>query len=188
VQRQLGLPGPVVGYLTSATQVEPGATHSLAGTTRPAVEAEVAIHLGAAVPGDATADEARAAIAGLGPAIEVIDADLPLEDVYAILAGNVFHRAFVLGPVDSDRTSIEDVSATVKRGDSEEATAEAASAMNDPAEVVRYVAGFLADHGGTLEAGECIIAGSLAPPVAVEPGDRIAVDVSPLGELTVGFS
>ena len=188
VQRQLGLPGPVVGYLTAATQLAPGATHSLAGATVPAVEAEVTIHLGAAVPAGATADEARAAIAGLGPAIEVVDVNLPMEDLYAILAGNVFHRAFVLGPADPGRTSIEEVAATVNRDGSEEARAPAADAMDDPAEVVRYVADFLADHGAGLEAGHCIIAGSLAAPLRVAPGDRITVDFGPLGELAVSFA
>jgi len=187
VQRQLGLDGPVVGYLTSATQLATGATHQLAGTEHPAVEAEVAIHLGAAVPSGAGLDAARAAIAGLGPAIEVVDAAPPFEDLYSILAGDVFHRAFVLGPADSSRADVEGIEATIVRGETEEASASAAAATGDPADVVRYVADFLADHGGELQAGECIIAGAITPAVPVSPGDRIAVDLGPLGELTVSF-
>lgn len=188
VQRDLGLPGPVVGYLLSATRHESGATCSLAGMAHPAVEAEVAIHLGAPVPAGAGADEARGAIAGLGPAIELVDAAPPFEDLYAILAENVFHRGFVLGPPDAGRKSIEGLAATVTRDGSQEASAQAAQAMDDPADVVRYVADFLADHGAGLEAGQCIIAGSLTRPVEVAPGDRITVGLGPLGEVGLSFA
>ena len=187
VQRQLGLDGPVVGYLNSVTQLEPGATCSLGGMEHPAVEAEVAIHLGDGVDAGASADGARAAIAGLGPAIELVDAAPPFEDLYTILAEDIFHRGFVLGAADPSRNDVEGIAVTVSRGEAEEASADAAAAMDDPADVVRYVAGFLADHGATLEAGQCIIAGSLTDPVTVEPGDRIAVSLGPLGELTLSF-
>ena len=63
----------------------------------------------------------------------------------------------------------------------------AAAATGDPADVVRYVADFLADHGGELQAGECIIAGAITPAVPVSSGDRIAVSLGPLGELTISF-
>jgi 2-oxo-hept-3-ene-1,7-dioate hydratase len=188
VQRDLGLDGPVVGYLLSATQHQPGATCSVAGMEHPAVEPEVAIHLGAPVPAGGDADQARGSIAGLGPAIELVDAAPPFEDLYAILAENIFHRGFVLGPADPSRTTVDGIAVTVTRGESEEATANAADAMDAPAAVVRHVADFLGDHGGALEAGHVIIAGSLTPPVPVSRGDRIAVSLGPLGELALTFA
>jgi 2-keto-4-pentenoate hydratase len=60
--------------------------------------------------------------------------------------------------------------------------------MDDPAEVVRYVADFLADHGAGLEAGQCIIAGSLAAPLPVKPGDHVEVGLGPLGDLAISFA
>jgi 2-oxo-3-hexenedioate decarboxylase len=187
IQRDLGLDGPVVGYLLSATQLQPGATCRLAGMEHPAVEPEVAIHLGEAVAAGGDLEAARRAIAGLGPAIELVDAAPPFEDLYAILAENIFHRGFVLGPSDPSRDTVEGIAVTVTRGETEEATAEAADAMDDPAAVVRHVADFLGDHGGALEAGQVIIAGSLVPAVPVSPGDRIAVSLGPLGELALTF-
>ena len=38
----LGLGAPLVGFLTSRAVVEPGATYSIAGWTKPALEAEIA--------------------------------------------------------------------------------------------------------------------------------------------------
>jgi 2-keto-4-pentenoate hydratase len=187
VQRDLGLDGPVVGYLLDATRIQSGGAASLAGMEHPAVEAEVAIHLGREVPAGSDLDTARDAIAGLGPAIELVDAAPPFEDLYRILADNIFHRGFVLGPPDPGRTSVEGIAATVTRGGTEEARAPAAQAMDDPAEVVRHVADFLADHGAGLEAGQCVIAGSLAAPLPVAPGDQVTVDLGPLGQLAVSF-
>jgi 2-keto-4-pentenoate hydratase len=187
VQRHLGLEGPVVGYLNSVTEQQPGGTCALGGMEHPAVEAEVAIHLGQPVAPGAGADQARAAIAGLGPAIELVDAAPPFEDLYTILAEDIFHRGFVLGPADPSRTDVEGIAATVTRGEAEEASGDAAEAMDDPADVVRYVADFLAQHGGELEAGQVIIAGALTDPLPVSPGDRVTVSLGPLGELALSF-
>jgi 2-keto-4-pentenoate hydratase len=105
VQRRLGLEAPVIGSLTSVTELASGAERSVAEMTRPAVEPEVAIHLGGPVAADADPAAAREAIAGLGAAIELVDVDLPFEDVEAIVAGNVFHRGVVFGPPDASRAA-----------------------------------------------------------------------------------
>src|SRR5713101_303788 len=102
-QKQLGLDGTVVGHLTQATVLAPGASHSLAGSHLVCAEPEVAIHLGRDVPGGAGEDASRAAIAALGAAIELVDIDRPLDDLEAILAANVFHRAVVLGAPRAER-------------------------------------------------------------------------------------
>src|SRR4051812_45588537 len=78
VQEGLGLRGPVAGFLTTGTQLGDGAELSLAGFTTAMLEPEVAIHVGE-----------NGTVAGLGPAIEIVDIDLPFEDIELILAGNV---------------------------------------------------------------------------------------------------
>jgi 2-keto-4-pentenoate hydratase len=175
VQERLGLDGPVVGFLTSGTELPDGAQALLAGFTSAMAEPEVAIHVGEG-----------GAIAGLGPAIELVDIDLPFEDVEAILAGNVFHRAVVLGPPQA-AGSLDAVTARVVRGAEPVAEAPAAPVVGDPAAVVSFVEEFLAPHGGEVKAGDVIIAGSLTAPVPVEPGQEIAVDLGPLGSLRLGF-
>ena len=190
VQRQLGLDAPIVGYLTSATQLPPGSDRSLAGMTRPAIEPEVAIHLGEPVSADSDADSVRRAIAGLGAAIELVDFDLPFEDVELIMAGNVFHRGVVLGASDTSRAggSLEGLRLHVTRNGAEEATADVAEAGADPVEVVRHVARLLSPLGVSLRPGERIIAGSLIPPLPVSPGDSIEVQVDPIGSVSLGLT
>ena len=176
VQEALGLDGPVAGFLTTGSQLAPGSETSLAGFTAGFGEPEVAIHLGEG-----------GAVAGLGAAIELVDIDLPFEDLRAILAGNVFHRAVVVGPVHEGAT-LDGVTARVTKSGKPAGEAIAADVVGDPAEVIRFVAAYLEPHGAKLESGEVIIAGSLVSPVPVEPGDRFEVDLGPLGALALNLS
>ena len=87
LQEHFGLAGPVVGYLTSATQLEPGAPVDLTGWQRPMLEVEVAARVGP-----------DGALASVAPALELVDLDLPFEHIGPILEGNVFHRGVIFGP------------------------------------------------------------------------------------------
>jgi 2-keto-4-pentenoate hydratase len=178
VQRHFGLARPVLGHLTTASLIEAGDTHLVAGGVRVGVEPEVAIHLG---PGGA--------IESLGPAIEVVDLDPAQTELEAILAGNVFHRGVVLGPT-ADGVSPDEVSSievTVTKNGSVAERARFADAGEDPPAVVDLIATRLALVGERLEAGQVIIAGSLTPIVFVEPGDRVEVGLGPLGSLTLAL-
>jgi 2-keto-4-pentenoate hydratase len=190
VQRQLGISGPVIGFLTSASLLAPGAVHSLAGGTRVGVEPEIGIRVQDDVPPDAGAARARAAIGALCPAIEIVDINLPFEDLTQILAGNVFHRAVMLGADDPARAGgeLRGVGVSVIRNDREEAAALAAEEVGDPGQVVHHVAGLLDRFGERLRAGDVIISGSLTSVVWVEPEDRVEVAFDSLGKLEASFS
>jgi 2-keto-4-pentenoate hydratase len=173
IQEHFGLAGPVVGYLTDTGLSADGATVAVSGWTAPAVEVEVAIRVGE-----------RGAVAGLAPALELVDLDLPFDDLEAILAGNVFQRGVVFGPEvpDVDPWAIHAV--VTKNG---EAAAEGRIA-EEPAATAAVVRSFLGDHGAALAPGDRVIAGSMVAPLAVGPGDELRVAFGPLGELRVSFS
>ena len=173
VQGALGIERPVIGYLASGTVVAAGGAHSLAGATRPAVEPEIAVHVGEG-----------GSVAGLGPALEVIDVDLPFDDLEQVMAGNVFHRAVVLGPVSPGRTGLAGLRARFAGGGEEREIDVAAAAM-EPAEVVALVSGYLEAAGEALRAGEMIIAGSLITAVPAPAGARFTLDVDPLGTVAL---
>jgi 2-keto-4-pentenoate hydratase len=190
VQEQLGISRAVIGYLTSGTQLAPAASHSLAGGTTVGVEAEIAVHISRHVPAGGDRDTAEAAIGALAPALEVVDIDLPFEDLQRILTENVFHRAAMLGPASSRQPpgKIDDIAARIVRNGSETATANAAAVVGDLAEVVRLVADMLGAFGEDLLEGDRIISGSITSIVWVKPGDRVEADLGPLGALEVGFT
>jgi 2-keto-4-pentenoate hydratase len=177
---------PLVGFLMEAGLVDDGAEVSVGSWSTPMLEAEIAVHLASDVPGDASWDEVREAIGGLSAAIELADLDPPPEDVQAILAGNVFHRHVVLGPVDRERSTGEGIGARVLvDGQEVGATDDPAALTGELVEIVRLTASTLAESGERLRAGEVVITGSALPPQPVAAGQQVEVELGPLGRLSL---
>jgi 2-keto-4-pentenoate hydratase len=174
VQQALGISAPVIGYLASGTEVPAGGSHSLEGATRPAVEPEIAVHVG---------DGGE--VAGLGPALELIDVNLPFEDLARIMSANVFHRAVVLGPVTRGAAHVEGMRARLLRDGAEEHAIDVGSAAMDPSAVVELVRGYLDAMGERLLAGDAIIAGSLVTALPARAGERFELHVDGLGAVAL---
>ena len=102
-KEKLKLAAPLIGFLLDRAILASGSKVSLQGWHKPVAEPEIAIHFGQDVPAGADDATIRAAIAALGPAIELADADAPMDDVEAILAGDIFQRYVVLGPREASR-------------------------------------------------------------------------------------
>ncbi len=182
----LGIDRPLVGFLTDRSLVEDGATVPVGEWTTPMLEPELAVHLARDVEGDATRDDVQAAIGGLGAAIELADVDVPPADPEPILAGNIYHRHVLLGPVDEGRTTADGVRGRLLRdGEEIAATDTPEAATGELAEVVRLTAELLAAHGERLRAGDVVITGSVVPPLKVAPGESVTAEIDPLGSLTV---
>src|ERR1700754_3924467 len=86
--------GPVAGFITDATLLASGSTRSLAGWAAPVLEAEVAVRV--------AVDAAGTRVGALGVAIELADLGSGTGDLADILAGDIFHRATVLGALEAD--------------------------------------------------------------------------------------
>ncbi len=173
IQAHFGLSDPVVGYLTDTGVTPDGSTVTLEGWTAPAVEVELALRVGE-----------DGGVAGIGPALELVDLDMPVADIEPVLATNVCQRGVVFGDevpgLDpwSVAVAVTKDGALVAEGHPEE----------DPAETVGFVHRFLSDHGAALAPGDRIIAGSMVAPIAVAPGDELRVEFGPLGVLSVRFA
>lgn len=176
VQEKLGLDDPVVGHLTSATLLGADGTHSLAGAENPLAEPEIAIEVGP-----------DHSIVGLAPAIEIVDIpSLPDPDgVGDVVAANVFHRAVAIGS-SQDMDSAEGVEANLTINGQVARTAQASSA--DLEGMVDLVARVLESAGEHLETGDRIIAGALAPPPDLSPGDHLALDLGAIGAIEVALT
>jgi 2-keto-4-pentenoate hydratase len=77
---RLNITGPLVGFLTRNARVQSGGSVSLAGWLKPVAEPEIAVHIGRDVSAGADHATAKAAIAGISPAIEIVDLTAPPED------------------------------------------------------------------------------------------------------------
>ena len=158
-----GTTAALVGFLTEATVLDTGAEIAIGAWTKPGAEPEVAVHIGRDVAGGATAEEAAAAIAGLGAAIEVVDIDAPMDDPRPSAATSST-RHVILG----------DTRACAARfGTDDVATRDDAfNGHRGPGGNVRHVGDQL-DAFGRLSARRRDHHGSIVPLIAVAPGDRI---------------
>ncbi len=184
---RLGTSAPLFAFLLDRTLVESGSSVSIKGWKRPVFEAEIAVHLGTDVHAGANARETKVAIAGLGPAIELADLDASVTEVEEILAGGIFHRHVLLGPV-SKGASIEGFEAVIFRDGDEIARAkDPAQLTGDIVSVLQALAETLETSGETLKAGDVIITGSVVPPIDVAPSQHLRAEMSTLGSIEVRF-
>jgi len=189
---KLGLSAPLLGFMLDRNVAASGAIVSLAGWAKPAAEPEIAVEMGADLPGGGARSAAADAIAAIGPAIELADVTFAPDDVETILAGNIFHRHVLLGPRDRARRGgrIDGLHARVKRNGVPHAdTTELEANTGTLVDIVRHVADVLAACGEQLRAGDVIIAGSLIAPIFLSPEDR-ALDyaLDPIGSVAVRFA
>jgi 2-keto-4-pentenoate hydratase len=190
--QQLGIAGPLVGFLTHNARLPSGATVSLAGWSKAVAEPEIAVHLGRDVGAGADAATAAAAIAGISPAIELADVDEPPTDPERILAGNIYQRHVVLaggGPARTGSSADGLACRVVRHGKEFARTSDPQANTGEWITIVRHVADVLAACGKGLKAGEIIITGSVVAPLVLEPGeDAIAFETAPLGSVAVRFA
>jgi 2-keto-4-pentenoate hydratase len=188
----LRISGPLIGFLTQNGRVQSGNSVSLSGWTKPVAEPEIAVHIGSDVPAGADAATAEAAIAGISPAIELVDLTAPLQDPERILGDNIYQRHVVLGGSAPARAGTQSDGLTcriIRHGKEFARTTDPQANTGQWVNIVRHVADVLAAFGERLHAGEIIITGSVVPPLTIEPGeDGIAFEVDPIGAVTVRFS
>lgn len=187
---QLGLEAPLVGFMSDRTRLESGSVVSVDAWTKPAFEAEIAIYLGADVPSGASEDVARAAIIGLGPAIEVADMDRPPAELDVVLANDIYHRAVILGPFDRSRAGGDPTGVEARVLCDGEQVAKQTNPTVAPGRILdltRHVADLVGAFGETLRSGEVIISGSVTPILFPEAGQEFVADFGDLGQLSARF-
>ena len=189
---RLNIKAPLVGFMMQKSLIPNGSTVSFTGWTKPVAEPEIAVHMGKDLAGGVDRATTVAAIAALGPAIELADLDPPPDDVEVTLAGNIFHRHVILGPPDPTRAGAKlgGLAGHVFRRGALAAKQENVEALiGEMIGIVQHVAGTLAAHGERLRAGDVIITGSIVPPPIIEPDETdFAYALEPIGGLRVVFA
>lgn len=185
---RLKLDAPLIGFLTDKTLLPSGAMVSITSWTKPAVEPEIAIYLAHDLAKGAGRETTRAAIASLGPAIELADVNFPPDDVEEILAGNIYNRHVILGRADSSRAGClldGPVGHVYRNGAEIAAVTDFQALTGDLVDIVQHVADLLADVGEILREGEVIITGSIVPPLWVSAPEEIRYSLDPIDTLSV---
>jgi len=189
---RLKIRAPLVGFMMQRSLLPNHVTVPVGSWTKPVAEPEVAVYMGKDLPAGADRAAAAAAIAALGPAIELADLNPPPDDVEVTLAGNIFHRHVILGPQDKSRAGAKLdglVGHVFRRGALVAKQEKIESLIGEMIGIVQHVAGTLGAYGEKLSAGDVIITGSIVPPPFIEPDEtEFAYRLEPIGELSVRFS
>jgi 2-oxo-3-hexenedioate decarboxylase len=164
---QMGLSEVIWGRLTDAMVIADGGQAPPERFIHPRVEPEVCFLLGEPLAGTVTPLQAVRALAGVAPALEVIDSryrdfKFSLADV---VADNCSAAAIVVGQVAQLGSS--------------------AAILGHPVRSLVAAARLVGAAGERLEPGDLLMAGGATEAVAIGPGSRVRLEMERLGG--VGF-
>ena len=193
MQRLLGVDEPDFGVLLDDMFIEEGDEVPFDALVQPRVEAEMAFILDRDLTGPGvTTVHALRAIAGVLPAIEVVDSRIA--DWRIALADTVADNAssgrVVLGGRLTPVTALDLRLAGVlffRNGVAIESGAGAA-ALGNPARCVAWLANTLGRLGSGLRRDDVVLSGALHRMVPVRPGDVFRARFAHLGAVTARFS
>ena len=192
----LGVDGPFFGPLYREAFRDNGADVSLPMAHSPGVEAEFAVGLAADLARRAspwTRDEVAAAVAWVGPALEIvgtrIEGGLAGAGLLAIADGGV-NIDFVRGAV-TDRwreTDLATHAITLRVNGAEVATGNGGILVfGDPVAGVAWLANHPELGSRGLKAGDVVTTGTCTGITPLAPGDEVEADCGILGEVSARF-
>jgi 2-oxo-3-hexenedioate decarboxylase len=176
---KLGTDAPLVGFLTDATRAAGGGTVSIEGFAAPRLEPEVAVALRGPISPAATPGEIVAAVQAVAPAIEIIDLG-PADDLEELLAANIFHRAYLIGPfADADATRLDGIRVDIHMGDAElRLGVDPAALLGRVPDILGGMARQLPLAGAAFAAGDVVITGSVIPALELSGGEAVRVSLT----------
>lgn len=185
----LGLDGPIIGHLLASGEVADGSVQVVTGWTRPVIEAEIACWIAKEVPAELDPADADHFVGGVGPALEVADVDHAPEDPERILAGNIFHRGYVLGRPDPrlTLTGAAALSARFRHGEEELYVTEPEELTGLLPQVLARAAHLAPELGRPVLAGDVILLGSIISPRPVRSGERVEYTLAGFPPLSLSF-
>jgi 2-keto-4-pentenoate hydratase len=181
IQEQFGFHEPVFGCILESV---PSGTALRAGELiKPGFESELCLRMGADLAGAVTMDQARAAVAGVHPALEIIETRGDLSAQVAVaMADNAQQKTVVLGAaVPLGDKALEQVACAVRMNGAVVAEGTGAAVLGNPLNSVVWLAGKLAQFGRGIRAGDIIMSGSFVRQFPLAAGDAVRVDYTGIG-------
>ncbi len=194
MQKYLGLPGPLVGFMAEVGLHGSGSTLSFQSFLHPGVECELAVVLAQDIPpGPCSNAQAAAAVSELMAGIEVVENRYGPLDVLGsptLVADQVFHAEAVLGAPYSDWRSLDlrSLAGSVSVNGQERGAGNGADLLGDPMAALAWLAASeQAKAFGGLRAGQVVMLGSICPPIWLDGLAEITVQFAPLPVVTLSL-
>jgi 2-oxo-hept-3-ene-1,7-dioate hydratase len=193
MQAATGIGEPDYGVMFDDTVWGNGATIPFGIFSSVRVEVELAFVLAEPLSGpDCALVDVLRATEYVMPALEILNSHIELEGrtIVDTIADNAAYGGMVLGgnPTRPDDVDLRWVAALLYRNETIEETGVAAGVLNHPATGVAWLANKLHQHGGALQAGEIILAGSFTRPMWISRGDSVLCDYGQMGTITCRFA
>lgn len=182
---QMGITEMLWGRLTDAMLVEDGGKVDFAAFVHPRVEPEIAFLLREPLDETVTPMAARAALAGVAPALEIIDSryenfKFSLTDV---IADNSSSSAFVTGAWADPATDLANLGMVLEIDGVARQIGSTAAILGNPIRSLVAAARLAARAGEPLRAGDVIMAGGATAAEALAPGQHVRLEVQKLGQV-----
>jgi 2-oxo-3-hexenedioate decarboxylase len=183
---QMGVADMIFGRLTDGMLIEPGGSISRARFVHPRVEPEVAFLLARPLHGRVDPMTAQAAVAGVAPALEIIDSrykdfKFSLTDV---IADNSSSSALVIGPWADPSTDLANRGLQLEIGGSARQIGSTAAILGHPLFSLVAAARLVAEHGDTLRAGDIVMAGGATAAEPLDSGQHVQLTMEKLGNVS----
>jgi len=193
MQAATGITEPDYGVIFDDTVWANGSVIGFDDFSNVRIEVELAFLLDAPLEGPhCTVFDVLAATRYVVPALEILNSHIELagRTIVDTIADNAAYGGLVTGgnPTRPHDVDLRWISALLYRNESIEESGVAAAVLNHPATGVAWLADKLHQHGGRLEAGELILAGSFTRPMWVSRGDSVLCDYGPMGTITCRFT
>ena len=190
MQAYLNIDHPCAGGVFEATVRNGSGTFRTDRMTKPGVECEIAVRLGASLPGrDGGYDRASVAagVAAVMPAIELVDeryVDWPSLDSATLIADDFFNAGCVLGPELEDWRGLDlaALEGSLHVNGEEVGRGTGDAVLGHPLNALAWLADTMAAAKMPLEAGEFVLLGSVVKTFHVSAGDRVRVHFDGLGD------
>ena len=188
IQDQFGFHEPVFGCILE--QVPSGAQLQAAELIAPGFEYELCLRMGLPLAGEVTMGQARAAVAGVHPALEIIETRGDLTAQIAVaMADNAQQKTVVLADaIPLGEMQLDQVACEVEMNGATVAEGTGAAVLGNPLHSVIWLAGKLGQFGRGIQAGDIIMTGSFVRQFPLAAGDRVRVGYTGVGMVEVAVN
>lgn len=191
-QRQLGIHEPCYGRLFHSTVFDSPVELEAAGFVMRVIEPEFGFQMARDLPGGEvyTSDDMAAAVAGVVPAIEIVDSrydDWEKVGAHSLIIDNAVHGAWVKGALSSGFRDLGEHAVRLFANGTEVTAGKGAAALGHPLKALAWLANALPPRGLMLRKGDWVTTGVVTGLYYAKAGDKLVADFGSLGEAAVSF-
>lgn len=195
-QQQLGVDGPFFGRLLSPFCWQSGARLASESFFMRVVEAEFGFCMGqdlVPVAGGRSRDEVAAAVAGVLPAIEIVDSRFDAWEsvgVVSLISDNACNGGWICGELVRDWQDVDLAAQKVQVWVNGKVAREGSGAavLGHPLNALTWLVNKVNSRGETVRAGQYMTTGVVSEVYMAEPGDEIEAVFGPLGAVRIAFA